>query len=121
MLMMLLLLTACGDETNRYNFKGSSDNWDMNYVVDVTSSDSQNKSGTVIFTGEGQVPETVDYNITTKLGMSAGTGVMLESGKAGSIGKVSCEGCTIIQEDEEIQVEISWNGQTEEFVLTKDN
>lgn len=119
--MMLLLLTACGDETNRYNFKGSSDNWDMNYVVNVTASDSQDKSGTVIYTGKGQAPETVDYQITTSSSGSEGTGVVLENGKAGSIGKVSCEGCSVIQKNEEIQVEISWDGQTEEFVLTRDN
>ncbi|AIY05459.1 hypothetical protein Plano_1494 [Planococcus sp. PAMC 21323] len=90
-------------------------------MVNVTSSDSQDKSGTVIYTGKGQAPETVDYQITTSSSGSEGTGVVLESDKAGSIGKVSCEGCTVIQEDKEIQVEISWNGQTEEFVLTRDN
>ncbi|ANU13100.1 hypothetical protein BBI08_04265 [Planococcus halocryophilus] len=120
MLMTLLLLTSCGNDTDRYNFTGSSDNWDMNYVVNVTGVDSQEKSGTVTYTGEGQAPETVDYKITTSSAGSDGTGVGLENG-AGNIGTVTCGGCAVIQKDENIQVEISWNGQTEELVLTNEN
>ncbi|WP_236610120.1 hypothetical protein [Planococcus halocryophilus] len=118
--MTLLLLTSCGNDTDRYNFTGSSDNWDMNYVVNVTGVDSQEKSGTVTYTGEGQAPETVDYKITTSSAGSDGTGVGLENG-AGNIGTVTCGGCAVIQKDENIQVEISWNGQTEELVLTNEN
>ncbi|EGA90396.1 hypothetical protein GPDM_05186 [Planococcus donghaensis MPA1U2] len=119
-LIMLLLLTACGNKTDRYSFTGSSDNWDMNYIVDVTGVDSQEKSGTVTYTGKGEAPETVDYKITTTSAGSDGTGVTLENGQ-GSIGTVSCEGCAVIQKDDKILVELSWNGQTESMILTNEN
>lgn len=116
---MALILSGCVDG-DRYNFSGSSENWDVIYTVDVSEGTSQEKSGTIKFVGEGEAPETIDYKIEANSGGSEGTGVTLTDGVVDDVASSICEGCAVIQEDEEIEVEITWDGQTENFILTTD-
>lgn len=115
--ILLLILSGCGTGNARYDFSGSSENWNMTYVVNVSSGDREEKNGTVKFIGDGQAPETIDYKIETNSGGSAGTGITL-SEKAGKIGNGFCKGCAVMQWDEEIMVEITWDGQKENLMLT---
>lgn len=116
--IVALILSGCIDG-DRYNFSGSSENWDALYVVDVSNGTNQVEKGTVKYTGEGEVPDTINYKVNTKPGSSEGRGVGLTDGIA-NIANGACGGCAVIQEDQEIEVEITWNGQTENFILTTD-
>ncbi|WP_238532187.1 membrane lipoprotein lipid attachment site-containing protein [Planococcus antarcticus] len=117
-LVLLFILTGCvnGD---RYTFSGSSENWDVFYVVDVSDGTNQVEDGIVTYTGEDDPPETIEYKLEANLGTSEGTGITIKDG-TGSIANGACRGCAVIQEDEEIKVEITWNGQTENLIVTTD-
>lgn len=116
LMTLLFILSGCGNG-DRYNFSGSSENWDVFYVVDVSGGNSQEEKGTVKFTGGEGAPETIDIKLETKAGGAGSTGLKLDDG-AGNFGQGACSGCAVVQEDEEIEVEITWNGQTESLVLT---
>lgn len=114
--ILLLILSGCGD-SKRYEFSGSSENWHVVYVVEISSSDRQQTTGTIEYLGDEPVPKTIDYEIGTLLTSLNSTGKSLTDGKT-NIGNDNCDGCAVIQEDEEIEVEIAWDGQTEKFILT---
>lgn len=116
LVFLLMLLSGCvnGD---RYNFSGGSENWEVFYVVDVSNETNQEKSGTIKYVGEGSAPEMIDYKIEANAGGSFGNGVTLIDGVVDA-GSSICKGCAITQEDEEIEVEIKWEDQTENLILT---
>ena len=115
LLAILLILSGCS-EADRYNFKGSGENWDVFYTVDATSLDSKEATGKIVYTGEEPPPETIIYSIESTAGASSGN-VSVDEGEV-LVGKSVCEGCAVIQQDEELDVEIKWDGQVEEFALT---
>ena len=117
-MIMLIILSSCGD-SDSYRFSGSSENWEVFYEVDVLVGDRQEKRGTVKFIGREEAPPKIDYELKSSYGGSKGTEVALEDG-VGNIGNTSCEGCALIQKDEEISVEITWDGHTENLLLTID-
>ncbi|MDJ0333534.1 hypothetical protein [Planococcus sp. S3-L1] len=116
LIILLFILSGCGNGSDRYNFSGSSDNWDVFYVVDVSNPTEQQQTGTINFRGEESGPETMDYSIKYSGGSSSGIDVPLVNGTANT-GRGACQGCAVIQKDEEIEVEITWNGQTEKLIL----
>lgn len=116
LIILLFILSGCGNGSDRYNFSGSSDNWDVFYVVNVSNGDREERNGTVKFTGEGEVPETIDYKIETNSSGTEAIGISLTDGVA-DFGNNFCDGCAVVQEDEEIEVEVTWNGQTEKLTL----
>lgn len=117
--ILLLILSGCVN-SDRYEFSGSSENWDVFYVVEVSGGDGQQENGTVKFTGDDEAPESIDYKLETTSGDSEGTGVSMTNG-VGSIANGSCGGCAVVQGDEEVEVEITWDGQTEKLVLMNEN
>ncbi|EIM07498.1 hypothetical protein A1A1_04782 [Planococcus antarcticus DSM 14505] len=119
LLVLMVILSGCGNDSNRYNFAASGENWDAFYVVNVSNGDREEKSGTVKFTGEGEAPEIINYKIETNSGGTEATGVTVNNGVV-DIGKGFCDGCAVIQGDEEIEVEITWDGQTEKLLLKND-
>lgn len=110
--ILLLILSGCGNG-DRYNFSGSSENWDVFYTVDVIDSTSEETTGTIKYVGDEPVPQKINF----KIGSKEGTNVEMEDGVT-NIGHTSCRGCSVTQEDEEIAVEINWDGQMENAVLT---
>lgn len=118
LMVIIIILSGCANG-DRYNFSGSSENWDVRYVVDVSRETSQQESGTIKYVGEGSAPETINYEIKANAGVAAGTEVTLDDGVANT-GYGACEGCAVIQKDEEIEVEIKWDGQIENLILTTD-
>ncbi|WP_033542741.1 hypothetical protein [Planococcus sp. CAU13] len=116
--IMAIILSGCVDG-DRYNFSGSSENWEALYVVDVSGGTHQVEEGSVRYTGEGEVPDTINYKVDTKPGSSEGNGAGVTDGVV-NIGGGACSGCGVVQEDQEIEIEITWNGQTENLVLTTD-
>lgn len=118
LLIMISVLIGCANG-DRYNFSGSSKNWNVFYVVDVSNGNEQSTTETIKYTGEEPAPETIDYKIEANSGGSEGTGKTLDNGTTNT-GSSICEGCAVIQEDEEIEVEIKWDDQTENLILTTD-
>ncbi|WP_230321469.1 hypothetical protein [Planococcus salinarum] len=114
-IILLLVLGGCSN-SGIYEFSGTTDNWDVFYMVDVTNDDEQKATGTLKYIGDGPMPETVDYKIGTTLTKMGQTGTPLTDGK-GNIGS-GCEGCGTFQEDDELEMEIMWDGQTEKLILT---
>ncbi|ANU17940.1 hypothetical protein BBI11_13245 [Planococcus maritimus] len=112
---ILIMLSGCS-EADRYNFDGSSDNWDVFYTVDVTSEDSKEATGKIVYTGKDPAPETIIYSIGSTAGASSGN-VSVDDDEV-LVDRSACEGCTDIQQDEELEVEIKWDGHVEEFALT---
>ncbi|ANU20103.1 hypothetical protein BBI15_07675 [Planococcus plakortidis] len=115
LLAILLILSGCA-EGDRYNFNGSGDNWDVFYTVDVTSPDSKEATGKIVYTGEEPPPDSIIYSIESTAGASSGN-AMVDGGEV-LVGKSTCEGCAVIQQGDELKVEIKWDGQVEEFALT---
>lgn len=112
---LLLILSGCGIG-ERHEFAGSSENWQVLYVVEVSNGDRQETTGTIEYIGDKPIPEAFDYEMVNVLTTLGGTGRPLIDGKA-IIGNDRCENCRIIQEDDELEVEIMWNGQSDKFVL----
>ncbi|QMT16788.1 hypothetical protein H1Q58_12540 [Planococcus maritimus] len=115
LLVMLVVLGGCS-EGDRYQFNGSSDNWDVFYTVDVTSEDSKEATGKIVYTGQDPAPETIIYSIESTAGGTSAN-VAVGDGEV-VVGKSACEGCAVIQPGEELDVEIKWDGQVEEIALT---
>ena len=105
----------------RYSFSGSGDNWDILYEAVVTNEVEQQTAGKIKYIGDNKAPETIDYTIKyNNLGQgSSGEERPLKFG-ALKFKDVTCGNCEIIQKDDEIEVEIMWEGQTEKLILTTD-
>lgn len=119
LIILLFILSGCGNDSDRYDFSGSSENWDVFYVVNVSNGEAEEKTGTIKFTGDGEAPEIIDYKIETTSGGSEATGIILDD-KVADLGNSMCEGCAVVQGNEEIEVEVTWNGQTENLTLTNE-
>lgn len=115
LLAVLLIISGCS-EADRYNFKGSSDNWDVFYTVDATSQDSKEATGKIVYTGEAPPPKTIIYAIESTAGGTSAN-VSVDDGEV-VVGRSACEGCAVIQQGEELDVEIKWDGHVEEIELT---
>ncbi|MFD1030560.1 hypothetical protein [Metaplanococcus flavidus] len=105
-----------------YNFTGSSESWEVQYEVDIIEKgENENQveeNGTAKFIGEGEPPKTVDYKLETESGAnsSEGSGIMMND-ETLSFAQGSCGNCVPIQEDEELELEIIWDGKSEIVIL----
>ena len=113
-------MSGCVDG-DRYSFSGSGDNWDILYEVEVSSEVEQQAVGKIKYIGDNKAPETIDYKIEYNNKSQGNSGVKspLKYGVV-KFKSVICGNCEIIQKDEEIEVEILWEGQTEKLILTTD-
>ncbi|ANU27664.1 lipoprotein [Planococcus versutus] len=115
LIALIFILSGCANG-DRYNFTGSSENWNVSYEVDVKNGDRERTNGVITFIGEGTAPEFIDYRMESNLGGTKSTGVSVKD-KVANLGNDACEGCSVIQENEEITMEIEWDGQTENLIL----
>lgn len=105
-----------------YNFTGSSESWEVQFEVDITkkgeNENQVDESGTAKFIGEGEPPTILDYKLKTESGMnsSEGSGLMMNDENL-SFAQGSCGNCVPIQEGEELELEIIWNGKSEKILL----
>lgn len=112
--ILLMVLSGCSGE--RLEFSGSSENWKMFYVAEVSNGDRQETTGTIEYIGDKPTPETFDYEMVNVLTVLEETGKPLKDGKA-TIGNDRCNNCRTLQKDDELEVEIKWDGQTENLRL----
>ena len=102
-----------------YSFSGSGDNWDVIFKVEVSNEVEQRASGKIKYIGDNKAPETIDYKIEYNNKSQGNSGV--ESSLENGVVKFKsgiCGNCEMIQKDEEIEVEIMWEGQSEKLILT---
>ena len=128
-----LILSGCntGDGTvspenitpeGNYSFTGSNENWEVLFEVDVVNKDQGenqvDENGTLTFIGEDEAPEMVDYKLKTDSGINSkeGTGVPIYE-EVGSFAQGSCGNCVPMDADEELELEIIWDGNTEKIIL----
>lgn len=117
LLVLSMFLSSCGN-AERYEFIGSSENWEVLYIVKVTGRNMEETSAIIKYKGEGKAPKAINYALDGKSGGSSGTDIPITNGMV-ETAKSSCSGCvTIIQKDEEIDMKIMWNGQKDQFILT---
>lgn len=121
LLVVVFIMSGCTKANgDRYNFSGNSENWEVLYTIDVSNDNEQVYKGEAHFIGEGEAPEAIDYELEMNSSSSTGANTRLIDGVA-KVGTSSCGGgCESIEGDEEIEVEINWNGQTENFLLKND-
>lgn len=109
-MILLLDLSGCGTG-DRYNFSRNREKGDVIYTVGMIGSTSQETTGTITYIGEKSPSQKINYKISGK----EGTNIGIEDGMA-AVGNRG-----VIQEGEERAIEILWDGQTENTVLTTDN
>lgn len=104
------------------SFSGSGDNWDITYEAVVTNEVNQQTAGKIKYIGDNKAPETIDYKIVYNKALGQGNSGEESLLKYGAVKfkNVTCGNCEIIQKDDEIEVEIMWEGQTEKLILTTD-
>ncbi|XKE96519.1 membrane lipoprotein lipid attachment site-containing protein (plasmid) [Metaplanococcus flavidus] len=120
--IMSLVLSGCNSEDSgeSYEFSGNSEHWEVIYTVEVSKDNDKVKKGTVEYIGEGEAPESIDYKLEMNTSGTSGTNARLIDGVA-NMGTSSCGGgCDPVQGDQEVEVEITWDGQTENLILTTD-
>ncbi|KAA0957583.1 membrane lipoprotein lipid attachment site-containing protein [Planococcus kocurii] len=121
-----LILSGCntGDGTvssdnitpeENYSFTGSNENWEVLFEVDVVNKDQGenqvDENGTLTFIGEDEAPKMVDYKLKTGSGVNSneGTSVPIYD-EVGSFAQGSCGNCVPMEADEELELEIIWDG-----------
>lgn len=117
---LVFLMSGCSDGDS-YSFSGSGENWDVVYEVVVTNETEQQTAGTIKYIGDDKAPETIDYIIEHN-SLGQGSSDEESSLKSGAVKfkNITCGNCEIIQKDDEIEVEIMWEEQTEKLILTTD-
>ena len=116
LLIISFVLAGCSEQ-KKLVFNGESDNWSVNYIAQVHSSDSEEVDYTIRYIGEEPAPKTIDYQIGDDLvkGQSL-------NDKNNSVKKdgESCSGCAVTLEGDEIKMTIKWNENAETLTLTSD-
>lgn len=117
---LIFLMSGCSDGDS-YSFLGSGDNWEVLYEVVVTNETEQQTAGTIKYIGDDKAPETIDYIIEyNSLGQGSSDKESPLKFGAVKFKNVTCGNCEIIQKDDEVEVEIMWEEQTEKIILTTD-
>lgn len=117
---LAFLLSGCVDG-DKNSFSGSGDNWYISYEAIVTNEVEQQTAGNIKYIGDNKTPETLDYKIkyNNKEQGSSGEEIPLKSGVV-KFKDVTCGNCDIIQKNNENEVEITWDEQSEKLILTTD-
>ncbi|MCH4827974.1 hypothetical protein [Planococcus halocryophilus] len=114
-IFILITLSGCGDG-DRFVFSGESENWRVEYEAIIYDETSEETFGSIMYKGAEPSPKEINYIIKSESDEKSGKNISLEEGST-TISKGSCRGCAITQEDEEMEVEITWNGKKENLTL----
>ena len=112
--ILSVFLTACSD-SKLMNFTGKSENWLLNYQVNVLDEDTESTNLTIKYIGKNPTPREIHYVVEGVSGKSEGN-VTLDNEDL-KIGGHSCSGCAVTQEKEKIKANITWNHQSETLIL----
>ncbi|GLC88992.1 hypothetical protein [Lysinibacillus piscis] len=106
-LLSILLLSACEGET--FVFTGESDNWKMNYEVEKSREGCQRTAGAIKYIGKEPMPKMIEISYDKASGNSP-----LDHNGVYTL----MNGCSNASADEELELTIKWNDQTEIIPLT---
>lgn len=116
-LFVILILSACLDNSKKYNFYGESDNWSVTYNTEVTK---EREFGEYIFKyiGKEPAPEVFVYKIeNTALNIGIAEDTFNQKDNV-HIGNVECTGCKVYTtENDKIKATLEWDGKTETIKL----
>lgn len=108
MVIIAILVTAgCSLQTTTH-FSGKGDNWIVKYTANGETADYE-----IQYTGEEPIPENINYIIDT---FSVTGRELSENGYVQN----EHRGNDVDENDEEINVTIEWNGESEIFNLTQE-
>lgn len=114
-LLILIVVTLIGCAGETYSFDGESENWEMELTV-YTTGNNENASISINYIGDGDPPEEIDYKINKRNTEYAGHVLYPEKGIEWE--DIICKECYPIKKEEKVEVEISWDGNTENFTLS---
>ncbi|WP_277674498.1 hypothetical protein [Piscibacillus halophilus] len=120
LLLSILLLPSCIADTDQLTFQNETDHWQVEYHVDIKGEDSESTRLFLKYVGEGEAPENINYRIDSVTGSNGGNNTLLKNGLL-DISLGSCSGCSITREDEEIEITIEWNNDSETFMLNNNS
>ncbi|PKH12104.1 hypothetical protein [Planomicrobium sp. MB-3u-38] len=109
-------ISSGGAGEDQLVFTGSSENWAIEYVVTYPREDWEKIVYTITFIGD-EVPETVEYSIEGTSGGSSGTDTLYADR---TVSGTSESNGAKVQENEEIDATIEWDGRSESFLLTRE-
>lgn len=114
-IFLLITLGGCG-EGDRFVFSGESENWQVDYEAIIYDETSEETFGSIKYKGIEPSPKEINYVIKSGSDEKSGKNISLEEGST-TISKGSCRSCAITREDEEMKVEIIWDGKKESFTI----
>lgn len=118
-LFTLLVLAACIEDSKEITFQNESDNWTVEYTATVKNENQETNRLYVEYIGEGEAPDRIDYRIVEGSGEAERTNATLEQGVLNSnLG--SCSGCAVSSENDEVEITIEWDGNSETIQLNSD-
>lgn len=113
---VFLTLIACS-ELKTLHFLGESDNWEINFIVDIYEKNSETSNLTIRYIGEDEAPDEINYKIKYGGGSSSVTRIKLDDGVLHTSGG-SCSGCLTTNENHQVNITIEWDGNEENIELT---
>ncbi len=117
--LFLLTLAACSSE-DKLIFQDKSENWSVEYEAKSQGENAESTNLRIAYIGEGDPPETIDYEYDTRSGSGGGTNASLDDGVMEG-GEDSCSGCSTTSKSDEITVVVEWDGKKEELTLEPRN
>lgn len=115
LVLLALIMTACSSQ-DVLIFQDQSENWSVEYKARIIAEDEQAETLRLAYRGEGEPPDTIDYEYETLTGSGDAHNATLENGVM-ERAEDACSGCATTSKDEEITVTVEWDGQKETFSL----
>ena len=111
--LVVLILSACSDDREKYNFYGESNNWIVKYETEVTK-EREFGEFTIKYIGKEPAPEVFVYKIkSAKLDVGIGEETFNNENNIHSF-NVECTGCEVYTtENDKIEAKLEWNGKSE--------
>ncbi|MFJ6266504.1 hypothetical protein ACIQGW_16145 [Lysinibacillus xylanilyticus] len=126
-IFLLLTLSACSQDEKEYNFYGTNNNWIVKYETEI-SEGKEWADFSFEYIGEEDAPAIFGYNLkskwfelTSKEERFNHQDKNINSGNSECTGPpINNESCAvIIEEDEQMEAKIEWNGKSEVILLNR--
>lgn len=112
-LFIILILSACSDGREKYNFYGESNNWIVKYETEVTK-EREFGEYTIEYVGKEPAPKVFVYKIkSASLDVGANEDAFNKENNVFS-GNIECTGCEVYtSKNEKIEAKLEWDGHSE--------
>ncbi|WP_054637457.1 hypothetical protein [Thalassobacillus sp. C254] len=107
------LIIGCSDQRS-VEFVGKGNNWDVKYTAHIQGENQEDIDYIIRYIGSNSPPDTINYKIDSL----EVTGAALNENAYVEHTNNSCSGCTITNENDELEVTIKWEEESESFYLT---